>query len=95
MIDRVENEVEMVTRHLRIMQVVIEDEPIGIVKVTQETEYPRYKVRYSFRMLKEDNLIEPTKQGAITTDQTPNFVDNFEDRVDDIKDTLDGMEIKM
>ncbi|WP_435157490.1 hypothetical protein [Haladaptatus sp. DFWS20] len=95
MIDRVENEVEMVTRHLRIMQMVIEDEPIGIVKVSDETEYPRHKVRYSFRTLENANLIEPTKQGAITTAQTPDFVDDLEDRVDDIEDTLDGMVIKV
>ena len=95
MIDQVENEVEMVTRHLQIMQEIIEDEPIGIVKVSNETGYPHHKVRYSFRTLEEANLIEPTKQGATTTEQTPDFVDNLEDRIDDIDDTLDGMKITM
>jgi predicted transcriptional regulator len=85
----------MVTRHLRIMRVVIDAEPIGIVKVSNETGYPHHKVRYSFRTLEEADLIEPTKQGATTTEQTPDFVDNLEDKVDDIEDTLDGMKITM
>ena len=46
---------------------VIENEPIGIVKMSNETGYPHHKVRYSLRVLEEENLIEPSSQGAITT----------------------------
>ena len=94
MIDRVEKEVEMLTRHLQVMQLVIEHEPIGIVKISNETGYPHHKVRYSLRVLEEGNLIEPTDQGAITTDQTSDFVDNLENKIDNIQNTLDDMKIE-
>ncbi|WP_266083214.1 hypothetical protein [Haladaptatus caseinilyticus] len=94
MIDGLEKEVEMLTRHLDVMQLVIEHEPFGIVKISNETGYPHHKVRYSLRVLEEENLIEPTDEGAITTDQTSNFVDDLENKIDDIQDTLEGTKIE-
>ena len=94
MIDSVEKEVEMLTRHLQILQLVIQHEPIGIVKMSNETGYPHHKVRYSLRVLEEENLIEPTDQGAITTDQTNDFVDNLERKTEEVRDTLNEMKIE-
>jgi predicted transcriptional regulator len=94
MIDSLEKEVEMLTRHLQVMRLVIEHEPIGIVKMSNETGYPHHKVRYSLRVLEEENLIEPTAQGAITTDQTSDFVDDLENKIDDIQETLNDMKIE-
>lgn len=94
MIDRVEKEVEMLARHLQIMQLVIEHEPIGIVKLSNEIGYPHHKVRYSLRVLEEENLIEPTDQGAIITDQTSEFMHHLDTKVDNIRDTLDEMKIE-
>ena len=57
MIDRLEKEVDMLERHLQVLRMVIENEPIGIVKMSNETGYPHHKVRYSLRVLEEENLI--------------------------------------
>lgn len=94
MIDSVEKEIEMVTRHLHIMRIVIADEPIGIVKISNKTGYPHHKVRYSLRALEETNLIKPTEQGAITTDQASDFVENLGDKVDNIQNTIGNMNIE-
>ena len=77
MIDRLEKEVDMLERHLQVLKMVIENEPIGIVKMSNETGYPHHKVRYSLRVLEEENLIEPSSQGAITTDRTEEFVNDL------------------
>jgi len=94
MIDRLEKEVDMLERHLQVLRMVIENEPIGIVKMSNETGYPHHKVRYSLRVLEEENLIEPSSQGAITTEQTSEFVDDLDDKVDEIIDKLEGMKIE-
>jgi predicted transcriptional regulator len=94
MLDRLETEVDMLLRHLQVLRMVIENEPIGIVKMSNETGYPHHKVRYSLRALEEESLIEPTSQGAVTTDQTTTFVDNLDENIDDISDKLDGMKTK-
>jgi len=93
MIDRLEKEVDMLERHLQVLQMVIENEPIGIVKMSNETGYPHHKVRYSLRVLEEENLIEPSSQGAITTEDTHDFVDDLDEKLDHIIDKLDGMKI--
>ncbi|MCU4798977.1 Predicted transcriptional regulator [Halomicrobium zhouii] len=94
MIDRLEKEVDMLERHLQVLRMVIENEPIGIVKMSNETGYPHHKVRYSLRVLEEENLIEPSSQGAITTEQTSEFVEDLDDKVDEIIDKLEGMKIE-
>ena len=84
----------MLERHLQVLRMVIENEPIGIVKMSNETGYPHHKVRYSLRVLEEENLIEPSSQGAITTESTQDFVDDLDDKVDVIVDQLEDMKIE-
>lgn len=93
MIDRLEKEVDMLERHLQVLKMVIESEPIGIVKMSNETGYPHHKVRYSLRVLEEEDLIEPSSQGAITTEETTVFVDDLGGKVDEIIEKLEGMKI--
>jgi predicted transcriptional regulator len=94
MIDRLEKEVDMLERHLQVLKMVINNEPIGIVKMSNETGYPHHKVRYSLRVLEEENLIEPSSQGAITTERTSEFVDELEDKMSEIVDKLESMKIE-
>ncbi|UIO99299.1 hypothetical protein Hbl1158_12275 [Halobaculum sp. CBA1158] len=94
MIDRLEKEVDMLERHLQVLRMVIESEPIGIVKMSNETGYPHHKVRYSLRVLEEENLIEPSSQGAITTERTAEFVDELDEKLDEIVDKIGGMRIE-
>ncbi len=94
MIDRLEKEVDMLERHLQVLKMVIENEPIGIVKMSNETGYPHHKVRYSLRVLEEENLIEPSSQGAITTERTSEFVDELDGKIDEIVEKMDGMKIE-
>ena len=94
MIDRLEKEVDMLERHLQVLKMVIDNEPIGIVKMSNETGYPHHKVRYSLRVLEEENLIEPSSQGAITTERTEEFVDELDEKLDDIVQKLQSMKIE-
>lgn len=94
MIDRLEKEVDMLERHLQVLKMVIESEPIGIVKMSNETGYPHHKVRYSLRVLEEENLIEPSSQGAITTEETHEFISELDKKIDETIDTLQGMKLE-
>ncbi len=84
----------MLERHLQVLKMVIENEPIGIVKMSNETGYPHHKVRYSLRVLEEENLIEPSSQGAITTERTSEFVDELDGKIDEIVEKMEGMKIE-
>ena len=94
MIDRLEKEVDMLERHLQVLRMVIENEPIGIVKMSNETGYPHHKVRYSLRVLEEENLIEPSSQGAIKTEDTLAFVEDLDGKLDEIIEKVEQMKIE-
>ena len=93
MIDGVEEEVDMLDRHLEVLQMVVNNEPIGIVKMSNELGYDHHEIRYSLRILEEENLIEPTQQGAITTDETESFIENLDEQIDDVRTRLAAMKI--
>jgi predicted transcriptional regulator len=44
-------------------------------------------------VLEEENLIEPSSQGAITTEDTHEFVEDLDGKIDHIVEKLDGMKI--
>ena len=87
-IERIDNEVEMLDRHLRVLRLVIRNEPTGIVQMAEELSIPDHKVRYSLRVLEEEGLIEPTDQGATTTENLDGYVDRANDRIDDLQERI-------
>lgn len=91
MIANVSNELEMVERHFTILKQVFESEPIGIVALADKTGFPRHKVRYSLRVLENSDLVEPTDQGAISTDDAVAFVESSPDRIDVLISKLEGL----
>lgn len=96
MIDKAEREVDLIGRHLEIFHEVLENEPIGIVNVGNATGYPNHKVRYSLRVLEEEGLIEPTSQGAVTTEAAEDFLTTHPERIDtlieQLEESLTGLE---
>jgi predicted transcriptional regulator len=45
-------------------------------------------------VLEEETLIEPSSQGAITTDRTAEFVADLDGKVDTVVEKLEGMKIE-
>lgn len=94
MIAQLEDEVAKMERHLAILELVARHEPIGIVALADETGYPQHKVRYSLRVLEDGGLIEPTNQGAVTTDAAGEYVGEIPGRLDDIRSRLETMKAR-
>ena len=91
MLDTLEEEVEKGRRHLEILNVVLEEEPIGIMQLSNETGHPHHKVRYSLRTLEDDDLITPTASGAETTENVDAFLEAVDDRCASIQERLDSL----
>jgi len=66
-----EIELEILKRHIQILKTVLENEPIGIIKLSDMTHNPQHMVRYSLRILEQDGLIKPSSRGAVTTEKVP------------------------
>lgn len=91
MVDRLENQVEKEQRDVRILRAVIEHGPIGIVRLSEETDLPEHKVRYSLRMLEEDELIQPTPDGAVPVEDVADEVAEINDGLDHLIERLEEM----
>ncbi|WP_433632861.1 hypothetical protein [Halomicrococcus sp. NG-SE-24] len=85
MIDDVSEQSDMLHRHLEILGLVLDQEPVGIVQLSKQTAYAKHEVRYSLRRLEQNGLIEPTPQGARTTDNTSEFIADHDNRIDNLR----------
>jgi predicted transcriptional regulator len=86
--EKVSGELEMLSRHLTILKYVVENEPIGILKLAEETKIPSHKVRYSLRILEHEGLIAASAPGAITTQRTKPFLNELESMIEKLMDRV-------
>lgn len=68
-------DVSRLKRHLSIIEALLKEQPAGIIKISQLTNLPEHKVRYSLRILEKGGIISPSREGAILS---PEFVENRE-----------------
>ncbi len=88
---RFREEQELLRRHIRILKVVMENEPVGIIKLAELTDYPQHKVRYSLRVLEQEDLINPTPMGAKTTERVEQFLPELAELVDSMQKTVEEL----
>ncbi|MFA5862818.1 MAG: hypothetical protein WDA16_14090 [Candidatus Thermoplasmatota archaeon] len=93
---KMELELELLQRHVEILRAVKDHEPIGIIRLAEITGHPQHKVRYSLRILEQENLIEPSAQGAVTTSRINefiprlrNFLNMMQETVSELKKAID------
>ncbi len=77
MLSNLRNEVDLIQRHIKILNLVISNEPIGIIKLSELSGMPQHKVRYSLRVLEQNGIIRPSTQGAVSTDKAKEFLKSF------------------
>lgn len=80
--EKVGAELEMLGRHLTVLQCVVDNEPIGILKLAEETKIPSHKVRYSLRVLEHEGLIAASAPGAVTTENTKPFLEEIDSMIE-------------
>ena len=76
-LDKLEREIDIVERHLTILNIIVKEGPIGIIKLSEKTGWEQHKIRYSLRLLEKDGLIKPTPEGAIVTSRTEEFINEL------------------
>lgn len=71
------NELELLERHIRMLQFVEKHGPIGIIRLSTLLGVPKHKVRYSLRILEKEGFIRPSTQGAMTTEKVNVFFEQM------------------
>ncbi len=82
MTGKLESEMELVKRHIHILNNVMKNQPIGIIKLAQVMEIPEYKIRYSLRILEQEKLIEPSPEGAKVTKRAKREIKNIRETLE-------------
>jgi predicted transcriptional regulator len=67
MLSNLINEVKLLKRHFLILKLVRENEPIGILRLSELSGIPQHRVRYSLRILEQKGVIKPSSKGAVST----------------------------
>ncbi|WP_456435371.1 hypothetical protein [Methanopyrus sp.] len=75
---------ETLRRHVRVLEVVVEHQPIGIGRIADVTGMEWHKVRYSLRVLEEEGIICPSKRGAVLTEDAPARISEISRRLSEL-----------
>ena len=84
----IETELDILKRHVFILKVLKDNEPAGIIKLSELTKHPQHMVRYSLRILEQEGLVEPSPQGAVTTDKIKNAMPLLKDKLREMNPTI-------
>jgi len=71
---RLQTELEILQRHVLMLQTIKANEPIGIIRLAELLRHPQHKIRYSLRILEQEGLIRPSPEGAVTTEKVGEFL---------------------
>jgi predicted transcriptional regulator len=85
---KIETEIDLLQRHVKMLKAIMDNEPIGIIRLSELLDYPQHKVRYSLRILEQEGLIQPSPEGAVTTDKLRPFMEHLKAILDKMDATV-------
>jgi predicted transcriptional regulator len=85
---KIESEIELLQRHVQMLKAIMDNEPIGIIRLSELLDFPQHKVRYSLRILEQEGLIHPSPEGAVTTEKLKPFMEHLKVILDDMERTV-------
>jgi predicted transcriptional regulator len=85
------SELELIERHVMMLRVTKENEPIGIIRLSEILGIPKHKVRYSLRLLENEGLISPSTEGARVTEKYDDFMADVERSLGDLENRIEHL----
>ncbi len=91
MLEKLQQEIELIGRHLEVVRVVVAHQPIGIMKLADLLGLPYHRVRYSLRVLEQGGYIRATPAGAVATPVAEEMLVHLDENIDNLIATLEAM----
>ncbi len=85
--DKLYSELELLSRHISVLSIVKEKQPIGIVRIANELGLGEHEVRHSLSVLEGAGLIKPTPNGAVIRGNIRDEVLKIVEVLDEISQT--------
>ena len=90
-----EKEIGLLGRHIDVLKTVMDEGPIGIIRLSQVTGQPQHMIRYSLRTLERDGVIRPSASGAVVTDKVHETLGTLDSTIDDIITSMNELKKKI
>lgn len=90
-IGSIKEEFELLERHISILKTVRGNQPIGLIRLSEMTEIPKHKVRYSLKILEKEGIIIATPDGATVSDRYDAFMDRTREYVQGLHESVEKL----
>jgi predicted transcriptional regulator len=91
MLEKMKDEIELLSRHIEVARAVADHEPIGIMKLAELLNLPSHRIRYSLHVLEQLGYIRASSEGAVATALTGELFAHLDDNLDDLIRLLEKM----
>lgn len=91
MLNRMKDEIELLSRHLDVARAVADHQPIGIMKLAELLDLPAHRIRYSLHVLEQEGYIRASPEGAVATPRTIDLFEDLNANIDDLVALLESM----
>ena len=88
LVDRIANELELLSRNVDILERLSGHPPMGIIRLSEALRLPIHKVRYSLHLLEREGVIQPSADGAVVTDRAREFWETLDGALDRMGQTI-------
>ena len=95
MIEKLVDELELLERHILMLKITKENQPVGITRLSEILDIPKHKVRYSLRLLEKEGLISPSTEGARVTERYDEYMKDVESKLDDIVEMVERLKTEL
>jgi len=92
LLGQIESELDLLDRHVNLLTIILEKQPIGIIRLSELTHTPHHKVRYSLRILEKEGLIDPSPTGAMATQKAKTFIGELREVLKRINQRMTNLE---
>ena len=82
LVDRIEEELDLLARNVDIVEKLSKSPPTGIIRLSEALRLPIHKTRYSLHLLEREGVIQPSADGAVVTDKARDFWANLDKSLD-------------
>ena len=89
--DRIRKDLDLLRRHVTLLKVVEEHQPIGLIRLAKWSGHPQHHIRYTLRILEQEGLVRPSPQGAVTTVKVKRFREKLRVTLEEMKRTLESL----
>ncbi|MEE9163474.1 MAG: hypothetical protein V3U17_01580 [Thermoplasmata archaeon] len=89
--DRLRTDLDLLHLRITILKAVEEYQPVGIMRLSKLLGVPQHKVRYALRVLEQEGLIRPSREGAVATKKAKPFHAELRVVLNEMQETVETL----